>query len=178
MNAITAVPCPPPSGPPAHHRRAPFERRMRSVLRDDAGWAELVADQKGRNDAEQWLKTTSTSIDQQLAFRHDEVEVWSLRPDEPENASRLADYYEWRKGALYMKSLCEQRIIALNRMRAADEERAEQVLAVLAALGDAVREHEGGSGDQRLHEALDSIALPGEGAPTLREYLESRAAGA
>lgn len=175
MSTVTAVPAPPrPVEQAPSTRRTAFERRMRGVLRDDAGWAELVADPRDRNDAEQWLKTTSTSIDQQLAFRHDEVELWSLRPEDPKNRSRLAEHHEWRKGALYMKSLCEQRIIALNRMQALDESRADAVLALLLQLGRAVHQHKQDLDIRRLHAVLDRIVLPGEGGLTLRELLESQ----
>lgn len=171
MTTISAVPTPPRAAS-SERPRPPFEQRMRSVLRDDTAWAQLVADLKGRNDAEQWLKTTATSIDNQLALRQSQVEQAAQHPEDPESLSRAAEYHRWRRAALYMKSLCEQRIIALKRLQADDESRADQLLDLLLELGREVLAAPDDATASELHPALDRIFLPGSERITLRQRLQ------
>ncbi|MDO4254361.1 MAG: hypothetical protein Q4C81_04325 [Kocuria sp.] len=147
---ITARPTPP-------RIKDPLDAVMRSCLRDEDVWSEVVGTAAGLNQAEHWLKTTAASIDQQLSYRQDEVEIWRLAPQE--HSASLTEYLEWRKGALYLKSLCEKCLIDAKRLRAADESRAQEMKALLLRLADAV---------------LDEIRLPGEDAPTLRDYIVLR----
>ncbi|MFC7849341.1 hypothetical protein ACFUTU_12790 [Arthrobacter sp. NPDC057388] len=151
----------------------PLDAVMRSCLRDDAVWAEITTTPAGLNQAEHWLKTTASSIDQQLSFRQDDAEIWRLSP--LDHSAQLIEFLEWRKGALYLKSLCEKRLIDIKRLRTADEERAEEMKVLLVRLAETVVAHEGKLiGDEDLYGALDRLSLPGTDAPTLREYLRFR----
>lgn len=162
----TARPAPP-------RLQDPLDAVMRSCLRDDAVWAEVTTTPAGLNQAEHWLKTTASSIDQQLSFRQDDAEIWRLSP--LDHSTQLIEFLEWRKGALYLKSLCEKRLIDIKRLRTADEERAEEMKSLLIRLAEAVVAHEDGLiGNGDLYGTLDLISLPGTDAPTLREYLRSR----
>ncbi|MFF1880243.1 hypothetical protein ACFVVC_02075 [Pseudarthrobacter sp. NPDC058196] len=151
----------------------PFDPVMRSGLRDDTVWAEVTTTADGIAKAEHWLKSTAISISQQLAFRQDEAEIQRLSR-EAQNEP-LVEFLQWCKSALYLKSLCEKRLIDIKHLRAAEAERAEATKALLTRLAQAVLSHENGKiGDGDLHRALDGISLPGTDAPTLREYLQSR----
>lgn len=161
---ITARPTPP-------RIKDPLDAVMRSCLRDQAAWSGVTRTAAGLNQAEHWLKTTAASIDQQLSYRQDEVEIWRLAP--LEHSASLTEHLEWRKGALYLKSLCEKRLIDIKRLRAADESRAQEMKALLLRLADAVLDHaEERIDDDELYDVLDGISLPGDDGPTLRDCLE------
>ncbi|WP_247040289.1 hypothetical protein [Arthrobacter rhizosphaerae] len=151
----------------------PLDAVMRSCLRDEGVWNEIISTHAGLNQAEHWLKTTTSNIDQQLSFRQAEAEILRFTP--VENRDSLIEHLEWRKGALYLKSLCEKRLIDLKLLHAADQSRSDAMKALLVRLADGVLGHEGERiDDHELYDALDEITLPGKDGPTLREYLNLR----
>lgn len=158
------------------HDSQDFDTTMRAALRDDMLWGALTSTVEGLCDVDRWLKTTVNSIGQQLSFRRDEVEAarhhGGLGPGE------IVEYHQWRKRAVFLKSLCEQRLADIKPLRAEvfGEDRAQRMKDLLVRLAGAVADHEAGDlSDTGLHAQLDAILLPGEDAPTLREHLGRRA---
>ncbi|MFI9629258.1 hypothetical protein [Streptomyces sp. NPDC052042] len=149
-----------------------FNLLMRSSLKSQDVWEELVSTPHGINQASHWLKTTVHSIDRQLAYWQDQAEIHRLNEYQADARTRLVELHEWRTRARYLKALCEKRLIDLEELRLADENRAALVESLLVRLATAVVDHESARiDDEGLHSVLDSIQLPGEDAPSLREYL-------
>ncbi|WP_181273604.1 hypothetical protein [Brevibacterium oceani] len=153
-----------------------FDQIVRSALRDDAVWELLTSTPQGIADVDKWLKTTAGSIDQQLSFRKDEIESARLER-RALSPTDLSEYHAWRKKAVFLKALCEKRLVDIRplRIEAFGEDRARRMKALLVRLAEVVLDHEAEQIDDDLYDALDEIVLPGDDAPTLREYLERRA---
>ena len=146
---------------------------LRSTLRDQAAWDDQTSTEYGRDEVERWLKLTITNIEQQLAARNPIIEALQ-RPDLWRRSPELAEQLAWRKGAVHVKRLCELRLAELKRLRSNNEAQLKAMKALLLQLVDLVLDREEGLiDDDELYDALDELTLPGDDAPTLREYAES-----
>lgn len=148
---------------------------MRRALRDDDLWQRLISTPGGLHDVELWLKKTTTSIDQQLAYKQTESEEWRLTPNDATARTALGSYFRWRKGALYLKGLCQYRLLELKQRRNNTERNAQRLKDLVFVMAGALRDHElGAIANADLHGLLDQLTLPGEATMTVREYLDHR----